>query len=166
MTTRKTKASTGDEADDYGVGYGKPPKDTQFRPGQSGNAAGRRKGVRNLKTDVKRALATRVKVKRGSAARRQSAQETLLMLALEQALRGDARARDRLLDLASRFNNDTVEAGPEQPMSADDRAILAAYVAEHTSADMSPPTAEASSALTDPPDELAAPPRDDKKARK
>ena len=76
------------------------------------------------------------------------------------------RARDRLLDLASRFNNDTVEAGPEQPMSADDRAILAAYVAEHTSADMSPPTAEASSPLTDPPDELAAPPRDDKKARK
>ena len=39
MTTRKTKASTGDEADDYAVGYGKPPKDTQFRPGQSGNAA-------------------------------------------------------------------------------------------------------------------------------
>ena len=32
----------------YEVGYGRPPQHTQFRPGQSGNPAGRRKGVRNL----------------------------------------------------------------------------------------------------------------------
>src|SRR6202022_3261656 len=36
--------------DEYDVGYGKPPKHTRFRAGQSGNPAGRRKGVRNLMT--------------------------------------------------------------------------------------------------------------------
>jgi hypothetical protein len=32
---------------DYDVGYGKPPKDTRFKPGQSGNPKGRPKGARN-----------------------------------------------------------------------------------------------------------------------
>ena len=32
-------------SDDYKVGYGKPPVATRFRPGQSGNPNGRRKGT-------------------------------------------------------------------------------------------------------------------------
>ena len=31
----------------YEVGYGKPPKDTRFKPGQSGNPSGRPKGATN-----------------------------------------------------------------------------------------------------------------------
>ena len=31
----------------YDVGYGKPPKDTRFKPGQSGNPSGRPKGAKN-----------------------------------------------------------------------------------------------------------------------
>ena len=41
---------------DYEVGYGKPPKSTRFRKGQSGNPAGRRKGSFNLGTIVRREL--------------------------------------------------------------------------------------------------------------
>ncbi len=33
----------------YDVGYGKPPADTRFRPGRSGNPAGRPKGAKNRK---------------------------------------------------------------------------------------------------------------------
>ncbi|MEM7169243.1 MAG: DUF5681 domain-containing protein [Pseudomonadota bacterium] len=33
----------------YEVGYGKPPKDTRFRPGQSGNPKGRPKGAKGKK---------------------------------------------------------------------------------------------------------------------
>jgi len=62
MSRRKTPTSTGDGKKDYAVGYGKPPTHSWFRPGQSGYPAGRRKGVRNLKTDVKRTLAMPVKV--------------------------------------------------------------------------------------------------------
>ena len=31
----------------YDVGYGKPPKDTRFKPGQSGNPKGRPRGSKN-----------------------------------------------------------------------------------------------------------------------
>ena len=143
MSRRKTTASTGDGKKSYEVGYGKPPTHTQFRPGQSGNPAGRRKGVRNLKTDVKRTLAMPVKVKEGGRTRTKSTQEAALMVLREKALRGDARALDRLLELAMRFNNEPAEAGEAQPLPADDQAILAAYVAECAAAGTSPVTADA-----------------------
>ena len=37
------------EQPDYAVGYGKPPKQSRFKPGQSGNPKGRPKGSRNRK---------------------------------------------------------------------------------------------------------------------
>ena len=52
------------------------------------------------------------------------------MLLREKALQGDARALDRLLDLARLFNNDAGEIGPAPALSSDDRAILDAYAAE------------------------------------
>jgi hypothetical protein len=66
------------------------------------------------------------------------------MVLREKALRGDARALDRIIELASRFNNDAVESGPAQPLGADDQAILAAYAAEVSAAAMTPATAEPS----------------------
>ena len=44
------------------VGYGKPPKATQYRPGQSGNPKGRPKGSINLRKAILEAL-----VKEGNA---------------------------------------------------------------------------------------------------
>jgi hypothetical protein len=41
---------------DYKVGYCKPPEHSRFRPGQSANPAGRKKGVANFKTDVENTL--------------------------------------------------------------------------------------------------------------
>lgn len=117
-------------SDGYEIGYGKPPKHTRFQAGRSGNPAGRRKGVRNLMTDVKRTLQVPVKVKESGRARKISTQEGALMLLREKALQGDARALDRLLELARLFNNDATESGPAPALASDDRAILAAYAAE------------------------------------
>jgi uncharacterized protein DUF5681 len=69
MSKRKTPTPTGGNGNGYTIGYGKPPTHTQYRPGQSGYPAGRRKGGRNLKTDVKRMLAMPVKVKEGGRTR-------------------------------------------------------------------------------------------------
>ena len=113
---------------------------SRFRPGQSGNPVGRRKGLRNLETDVKRTLATPVKVKEGGRTRTKSTQEGVLMVLREKALRGDARALDRFVELAVRFNNDAAEVGSAQPLAADDQAILSAYVAEIVAAAMTAAT--------------------------
>jgi hypothetical protein len=51
MAAKKTPPAKGDSGD-YQVGYGKPPKHTQFKPGKSGNPQGRPKGTKNLKTDL------------------------------------------------------------------------------------------------------------------
>src|SRR5262245_40068975 len=113
----------------YTVGYGKPPQHTQFRPGQSGNPAGRAKGVRNLKTDVQRTLKMPIKVNEGGRARKMSTQEGALLLLREKALKGEARALERLLELAGRYNSEPAEPGTE-PLPAEDQEILAAYVAK------------------------------------
>ncbi len=67
----RPQGTPGDSVDDgYECGYGKPPKHTRFRAGQSGNPIGRRKGGRNLMTDVKRTLRVPVKVKESGRARK------------------------------------------------------------------------------------------------
>ena len=134
MSTQKRRRLSRDGRHDYEIGYGKPPKHSQFRPGQSGHPAGRRKGVRNLKTDVMRMLRTPVKVKEGGRTRARSTQEAALMVLRDRALRGDARSMAQFLELVLRFNSDAAETGPSQPLLADDQASLAAYVAEHLAA--------------------------------
>jgi hypothetical protein len=143
MPKPKSPETTASENDGYRVGYGKPPMHSRFRAGQSGTPAGRRKGVRNLMTDVKRTLSTPIKVKEDGRTRKKSTQEGALMVLREKALRGDARALDRLLELAQRFNNEPAETGPAQALADDDRAILAAYRAECAAAAMAPATVEA-----------------------
>src|SRR5919106_6241110 len=114
------------EPDSYEVGYGKPPKHTQFQKGGSGNPSGRRKGVRNLMTDVRRTLKVPVRVKANGRPRNVSTQEGALLLLREKALKGDGRALDRLLELARLYNNDPGDPGGSPPLSQDDQAILAA----------------------------------------
>jgi hypothetical protein len=140
MPRRKTTTtSTGDDNKGYEVGYGKPPTHSQFRPGQSGNPAGRRKGLRNLATDVKSTLGKPVKVKEGGRTRTRSTQEGLLMVLREKALRGDQRALELYLGLAGRHNTDGLEIGAAQALPADDQAILAAYVGKFAAAATTPP---------------------------
>ena len=88
-------------SEDYEIGYGKPPTHTQFRQGQSGNPKGRPKGSSNFSTDVKAALQTPVRVNSGGRPRTVSTQEAALMRLREKALKGDARALDRLLECRS-----------------------------------------------------------------
>jgi hypothetical protein len=48
---------------EYVVGYGRPPRNTQFKPGQSGNPKGRPKGRANFRSMLERRLYQTTKVR-------------------------------------------------------------------------------------------------------
>jgi hypothetical protein len=84
---------------DYEVGYGKPPKHTQFKPGQSGNSRGRPKGALNLATLVEEALAELVTVKEGGRQARISKSRAIATQLVNKAAGADIRAIRLLLAL-------------------------------------------------------------------
>lgn len=113
---------------DYEVGYGRPPKHTQFKPGQSGNPRGRPKGTKNLKADLMEELGERIVVREGDATRRVSKQRAVVKTLVAKALKGDARSGSLLTGLMMRLL-DTGEGAPEvaEPLLEDEREILAAF---------------------------------------
>jgi hypothetical protein len=88
---------------DYEVGYGKPPKDSQFKKGESGNPKGRMKNTRNLKTDLTKILEKRISVRDGERKFKVSGQEGMLMSLMSKCLKGDTTAINTLINLAVRI---------------------------------------------------------------
>lgn len=77
---------------DYEVGYGKPPKRTQFRKGTSGNPKGRPKRARNLRTVLLETAAEMVMVRQGDRTEKLPKGEALIKSLMTRALSGDYRA--------------------------------------------------------------------------
>jgi hypothetical protein len=109
------------------IGYRQPPRHSQFKPGQSGNAKGRPKGARNFRTDVRATLKRLVKIRSGGKSFRMSTQEALLMRLRDGALGGDSRAADRLVALAQRYDDGDDEFATADNLTADDQQILEIY---------------------------------------
>ena len=74
------------------VGYGKPPKHTQFKPGQSGNPKGKPKGCKNRRTLMDEELNKIVKIKEGSKVKSVTKKEAMLMKLMQDALNGKPHA--------------------------------------------------------------------------
>jgi len=87
---------------EYKVGYGKPPKSKQFKPGKSGNPRGRPKVRNKLETDLAAELSEKITVREDGQARRVSKQRALIKSLMAKALGGDVRASAALLALYAR----------------------------------------------------------------
>jgi Family of unknown function (DUF5681) len=81
----------------YRVGYGKPPKQHQFQPGQSGNWKGRPKGAKNTSTLLREILDRKIEVRTGATVRKVSVREAMLIRFAESALKGDTKSAHFLL---------------------------------------------------------------------
>jgi hypothetical protein len=108
------------------VGYGKPPKAHQFKKGQTGNPKGRRKGSKNLKTDLREELAEGILVRDGGKARKLSKQRAMVKALMAKALGGNVNAINALIDLMERL----IPPEPDNaPLDKDDMEVLEAYLA-------------------------------------
>lgn len=96
---------------DYEVGYGKPPKHTRFKPGQSGNPKGRPKRAKGLNTLVRETLSQKVAVRTAAGHRKISQIEAALLKTGELAMKGNLRA---LVELVKLYRN----AVPDEPHGA------------------------------------------------
>jgi hypothetical protein len=79
-------------ADDYEVGFRRPPKASQFRKGESGNPQGRPKGTRNLSTDLAEELASPITLNAQGKPIIVSKQQAFVRVTVMNAIKGDARA--------------------------------------------------------------------------
>ena len=103
-----------DKRRDYEVGYGRPPRHTRFKKGQSGNPKGRPGGAKNLSTLVNEALNERVIVAEDSGRRKISKREAIVKQIVNRSTTADWRAVKILLgilqDIESRMEAGSSEA--------------------------------------------------------
>lgn len=114
-------------SDDYEVGYGKPPKNMQFKPGESGNPKGRPRGTKNLATDLSEELAEKIVVNEGGRQLKISKQRAMIKSLLAKALKGDTRAASVLLKLLIDAEQATTRNAVADALSEDDQEILASF---------------------------------------
>ena len=74
------------------AGYGKPPRSSRFRPGQSGNPKGRPKGVRSRKKIVEEIANKMYWVNENGKRRQRSTRDFVLLALLKLSLEGNIRA--------------------------------------------------------------------------
>jgi hypothetical protein len=84
----------------YEVGFGKPPKETRFRPGKSGNPTGRPKGRRNLATVLEKSLQERVVINENGTRKVVTKLEAAVKQLVNKAAGGDLNALRHLIVLA------------------------------------------------------------------
>ena len=82
------------------VGYKTPPVHSRFKPGVSGNPAGRLKGRKKLGELFQQILNEQVFLREGESVKRISKAEAALRTMVLGALKGDARSLDMLLRVA------------------------------------------------------------------
>ena len=81
----------------YPVGYRKPPRQHRFKPGQSGNPAGRPRKSRNLNTLLEEELDRPIVIKEHGRERRIPKREAIVKRLVANALNGDQRTLAMLL---------------------------------------------------------------------
>jgi len=115
-------------SDEKKTGYKQPPRDRQFKAGQSGYPQGRPKGTRNLKTDLNELLSGKVAVNINGRPRRISRQEFLLLSLHKRAALGDVKASTSLLNMVMKLNPATTEPAPDGKLSKTDEEIAAEFL--------------------------------------
>ena len=113
------------EPSDDDVGYGKPPRSRQFKPGQSGNPKGRPKGAKSEATILMELLNRKIEIRQNGRIRKITILEGIFHTLAEDSLKGNTKSAafvlNRLAAIAS-------TASAESEVNPDDKAVLDAYL--------------------------------------
>jgi len=115
----------------YAVGKGRPPKETQFKPGQSGNPKGRPKGIKNAATMAKAALNRKVVVTINGAKRKMTVQDVSYRRLADKAMTGDQKTFNYLLTLDNNFDSAKNTTTTETVTAEQDLEIIADFFRRH-----------------------------------
>lgn len=120
MTTPPPIDESGERA--YTVGYGRPPVETRFKPGQSGNPKGRPKTPRTIRKKLAELFMRPVTVRDGSLIKRITLIEAVIRKLIEKGIKGDGRAIRETISLAEKLGafNDVSYMG----LTADELRLL------------------------------------------
>ncbi len=106
------------------VGYGKPPKQTRFEKGRSGNPNGRPKGSSNNKAAIRRATERRVSVKMGKRTVKMKPIDAMAYRLMQKALDGDLRALRDLVALGGLQDEFAASAQRASALTGEDLDIV------------------------------------------
>jgi hypothetical protein len=140
----------------YKIGPGCPPKEHQFKPGQSGNPRGAKRKAPSLVPDLKelfeRAFSQKVKLAQGERERVITMWDAGMQQLAVQFAKGDRHARHDAFWIAERVGSEflTKTKVLGEVLTGDRQAILDAYVARQTQ----PSGSSAPSPVLAPPDLL------------
>jgi hypothetical protein len=109
---------------DYQVGYGKPPRHTRFKRGQSGNPRGRPRGSKNLPTLLTEALNKRVIVAENEGRRKVTKREAIITQLVNRSAKADLRAIKILLDIIQDIERRTEPTSPETSFGLADQKVI------------------------------------------
>jgi Family of unknown function (DUF5681) len=107
--------------DPYEVGFGKPPKRTQFKKGRSGNPKGRPPRKPDVHSELTKVLREKVTVTIDGQPAKVTVQQALLLRLRDQALRGELWAEKLLQKVIGALP----ESGSEHDV--DMRAVQASF---------------------------------------
>jgi hypothetical protein len=85
------------------VGYGRPPVNRQFKPGQSGNPRGRPKQQKNIATIVDDVLRKEIRIRRGNKVQSVTKLEAAIEVFLNKAVAGDHHAFAKLIQVLDKL---------------------------------------------------------------
>ena len=108
----------------YEVGFGKPPVDTRFKKGQSGNPKGRPKGTLNMATVLARTLREKVVVNESGRRKVITKLEAAIKQLVNKAASGDLSALRQLANLVASAEERAAQSPvADSALSADDQKV-------------------------------------------
>jgi hypothetical protein len=108
----------------YTVGYRKPPRQTQFKKGQSGNPNGRAKGTKNLATLIMSALNKPVVVIQNGRRKSITKLQAMTTQLANKGASGEPKATQLLMGMIQLFEARPEALGQKEVVADADRQIM------------------------------------------